>query len=180
MLAVVTVGALAVGIGVGRTAVPDPGTEARLAVEATALPLALDADAIWTSGALGAPAVAEGIGSLVAGDPSVVGANAAAWLEAHDSVLVRLAGIELPATARPVQRQLLNAVALSRDAVEVLDRAAAVGPGPQRDDLIIEVVRLRQRSEGLLLAARASVEDLDGAGRRIALPAPVPPFPGSP
>lgn len=180
MLAVVALGALVVGLAVGRSAAPDPGSEARLAVERSALPLALDADAIWTSGALGAPSVAEGIAALAAGDAAIVRADLPAWLEAHDSVLVRLAGVELPAGARPVQRQLLNAVALSRDAVEVLGRAAEVGPGPHRDDLLLEVLRLRRRSEGLLLAARASVEDLDGARRRIALPASVPPFSDGP
>lgn len=170
------VGGLALGLAVGRSAVPDPGPAARVAVEASALPLALDADAIWTSGALGAPSVAEGIAALSAGDPSVVAGGAAAWLEAHDSVLVRIAGIELPGEARPIQRQLLVAIALSRDAIEVLERAAGLPAGAHRDDLVVEVLRLRQRSEGLLLAARASVDELDGARRRIALPAPVRAF----
>lgn len=179
-LVALTLLALVVGLVVGRSAAPDPGASARSAVERTVLPLALDADAIWTSGSLGAPSVAEGIAALSGGDAVPVLAHADAWIEAHDSVLVRLAGVELPPTARPVQRQLLASVALSRDAVEVLARAARVAAGGPRDDLLLEVLRLRRRSEALLLAARASVEDLDGAGRPIALPPSVPAFPDGP
>jgi hypothetical protein len=178
--ALIAVAALLVGIAVGRSAVADPGAESRAAVERGVLALALDADAIWTTGALGTPSVAEGFAALSDGDASVVADHAGAWLEAHDSVLVRIAGVDLPSGARPVQRQLVTAVTLSRDAVQVLERAAGVGAGSHRDDLLVEVLRLRQRSEEVLLAARASVDDLAGARRRIALLPNVRAFGGGP
>lgn len=178
-LAIATVGALVLGLVVGRAAAPDRGAASRAAIEGSVLTLALDADAIWTSGAEGTPPVADGVAALVAGDPTAVREHGVAWVAAHDSVLVRLAGVDLPSEARPVQRQLVAAVTLSRDAVEVLQRAADVPVGGGRDDLLLEVVRLRQRSEELLLAARASVDDLAGARRRVTLLPAVPGFAGS-
>jgi hypothetical protein len=156
--------ALALGIGIGRWTVPEGNVEARQAVERTLLQLALDSDGIWTSGA-GAdrPAVSEGLIRFRDGgaDEEIRGWTEE-WISAYDSVLVRMTGLDLPAEARPVQRQFIAAVTLTRDAVEVLRHAAEVDDAATREVLLTEVLRLRQRSEDLTQAARASVRDLAG------------------
>lgn len=155
---------LLIGIPIGRATAPDPMSEARAAIEATVLPLALDADGIWTSSSETRAAVSEALAALRQGDdPTLVEQNADAWLEAYDAALVRIAGVDLPSTARPVQRQLIAAVTSSRDAVEVLVHAASVNDELLRRDLTTEVGRLRSRSEQLTQSARASMSDLDGS-----------------
>ncbi|MEX2421415.1 MAG: hypothetical protein WD670_06295, partial [Actinomycetota bacterium] len=119
--------ALALGLWIGRASAPGPGPEARRAVETSVLPIASDADAIWTAGADGSPSVGEGLVALRNDDdPRVVAENAIAWIDAYDQAIVRIAGVDLPSTARPVQREFITAVSLSRDAVEVLAHAASV------------------------------------------------------
>jgi hypothetical protein len=156
--------ALALGIGIGRWTVPEGNVEARQAVERTLLQLALDSDGIWTSGAgEDRPAVSEGLIRFRDGgaDEEIRGWTEE-WISAYDSVLVRMTGLDLPAEARPVQRQFIAAVTLTRDAVEVLRHAAEVDDAATREVLLTEVLRLRQRSEDLTQAARASVRDLAG------------------
>lgn len=167
--------ALVLGAGIGRSLQPDPGTAAARALERDVLPVVLDADAVWLGPTADGVAVSAAIAALRAGDPEPVAAGATAWLAAYDTVLVRLVGVELPDPARPIQRQFIAGVTLSRDAVELVQRAAEVPPGRHRADLLDEAVRLRLRSEQLVLSARASVADLDGARRRIAL---LPTLPG--
>jgi hypothetical protein len=155
---------LAVGVAVGRGTAPGPEADARRAVEVSVLPLALDADGIWTSTTDDRDAVSEGLVQLRRdGDPRLVERNLDAWLEAYDAALVRLAGVDLPPSARPVQRQFISAVTLSRDAVEVLGHASTVEDETVRRDLTTEVGRLRTRSEQLIQSARASTSDLDGS-----------------
>lgn len=162
--AVVGVLMLVIGIPIGRATAPDPMTEARVAIETSVLPIALDADGIWTSSSDSRAAVSEALADLrQQGDPSLVALSVDGWLEAYDAALVRLAGVDLPATARPVQRQLISAVTLSRDAVEVLAHAARTDDPGLRHDLTTEVGRLRSRSEQLHQSARASMSDLDGS-----------------
>ena len=162
MLAVAVVAVL-LGFLLGRATDPGSGPEARRAVEATVLPVALDADGIWTSSTEERPAVSEAIVSLRRdGDPRLVDEHLEEWLSAYDASVVRLAAADVPPAARSVQRQLIAAVTLSRDAVEVLGHAAAVEDELHRRDLTTEVGRLRTRSEQLTAAARASTSDLDG------------------
>lgn len=162
-LALVALLALALGLWVGRETAPGPGAEARGAVEASVLPIALDADGVWTAGADGRPAVSDGLVALRRqGDTHIVEENLDAWIAAYDQALVRIAGVDLVPMARPVQRQFITAVTLSRDAVEVLGHAAAVDDELLRRDLTTEVGRLRSRSEQLVQSARASTADLDG------------------
>lgn len=165
--------ALLLGGAIGRTTAPGTGPGARQAVEASVLPIALDADGIWTSSTEDRVAVSEALIALRRdGDPRLVAAHLAGWLGAYDAALVRLAAADVPATARPVQRQFITAVTLSRDAVEVLGHAAAVDDDLLRRDLTTEVGRLRTRSEQLTASARASTTDLDGARTDVApLPA---------
>jgi uncharacterized protein YjeT (DUF2065 family) len=172
LLRMVLVGllALVLGVGIGRWTVPEGNVEARQAVERTLLQQALDSDGIWTSGA-GAdrPAVSEGLIRLRATGPDEeVHGWTEDWISAYDSVLVRMTGLDLPAEARPVQRQFIAAVTLTRDAVEVLRHAAEVEDDATRELLLTEVLRLRQRSEDLTQAARASVRDLAGGSSDVA------------
>lgn len=174
----VAVGAVALFIGVlaGRASAPGPGPEARLAIETHVLPLVLDADSIWTSGVGGGSAVSDALLELGRdGEAELVLADEQRWLEAYDAALLRMAGLDLPAMARPVQRQYMAAVTLSRDAVEVLGRAARARDEAVRDELIDEAARLRLRSEQLVQAARAATTDLDGSRTDVS---PLPPIPG--
>lgn len=172
-LALVALVALLTGLSIGRLGVPGPGPEARAAVVSTVLPIALESDGIWTAGSDGRPAVSEGLVAVRRdGDDQLVLDNLGAWTDAYDQVLVRIVGVDLPPTARPVQRQFITAVSLSRDAVEVLGHAATVDDPVARRDLTTEVGRLRSRSEQLMQSARASTVDL--AGRRTAV-SPLPP-----
>jgi hypothetical protein len=154
---------LVLGIVVGRVTAEGPEPEARRAIEMSVLPLALDADGIWTSGADRGPAVSEALVALRRDeDPTLILEHEDRWLAAYDGALVRMAGLDLPPSARPVQRQFMAAVTLSRDAVEVLGHAATATDPLVRRDLTTEVGRLRMRSEQLMQVARASTTDLSG------------------
>jgi uncharacterized protein YcbX len=172
----VLVGA-AVGFAGGRASAPTDQVVAARAVEERLLPLVIDADGIWTSPSGEQLPVAEALVALRRdGAAADVEASLDGWLASYDSILLRLAGVDLPAAARPVQRQFISAVTLSRDAVEVLGRAASVEDLGARSELVVEVARLRQRSEQLTQAARASVADLAGQRADVAPPSPVSAF----
>lgn len=163
LLTGVAVIALLLGGFLGRISAPGTEADAAQAIERDVLPVALDADGIWTSSTDGRAAVSDGLVSLRREhDPTLVEEHLDAWLTAYDAALVRLAAADVPASARPVQRQLISAVTLSRDAVEVLGHAAQVEEELLRRDLTTEVGRLRVRSEQLTASARASMNDLDG------------------
>jgi hypothetical protein len=181
--AALTVG-LVLGLVAARAVADDPLVEARRAVESTLLPLAADVDAIWTHSTDARPAVADAVVAFRRdADPDLVGANLEGWLAAYDTAQVRLAGLYLPPLARPVQRQVVAAVTLSRDAVEVLGRAAevqaATGDDAAVEDLLVEVGRLRQRSEQVTQAARAATGDLAGQTVDVAPLGPVSGFDGA-
>lgn len=161
-LGVVGLLALVLGIAIGRGTAPSGDADARRAVETAVIPLVLDADGIWTSASDDRPPVSEALVLLRRdGDATAVERSLEDWLNAYDAVLVQLAGRDLPPSARPVQRQFITAVTLSRDAVEVLGYAARVEDEEVRRHLLAEVGRLRQRGEQLTQAARASSLDLD-------------------
>lgn len=174
----VAVAALVIGIGVGRWSVPEADPDIRATVEGTVQPLALDADAIWTSGSVGdRPSIAEGIPLVHRGERlEDVRAWSEDWLSAYDNALVRLSGLDLRAEARPVQRQFVNAITLSRDAVEVLRHATGVEHDATREVLVADALRLRQRGEHLTQAARASVRDLAGGDGEVSQHPPLPEF----
>ena len=155
---------LLLGLALGRATAPGPEADAQRAIESEVLPIAFDADGIWTSSSEDQAPVSDALVALRRdGDPTLVVENEAAWLAAYDTAVVRLAAADVPPTARPVQRQLISAVTLSRDAVEVLAHAAEVEDEVLRRDLTTEVGRLRARSEQLTASARASASDLDGS-----------------
>lgn len=169
---VVSMIALLLGVVIGQLLTPAPGAEARAAIEAQVLPVVRDADGIWTAGSEDRAAVTDALVALRStGSSQAVIADADAWLEAYDSAILRIAGADLAALARPVQRQFLTAVTLSRDAIEVLVRAAEAEDADVRTDLVTEVGRLRARSEQLMQTALASTVDL-GGGRTDLAPLP--------
>ncbi len=176
LLATLLVVGAATGFIAGRiTAVVTTDDAVRL-LEQRVLPLAIDADGVWSSGSDDRTPVADGLVALRrAGDASIVAESSADWLVAYDAILLQMAGVDLPAVARPIQRQFISAVMLSRDAVELLEHAAGES-GETRAQLLIEVGRLRQRSEQLTQAARASVADLAGQRADVAPPAPISGF----
>ena len=162
-LLLVGMAALVAGALLGRLAGSEPLPEAAQAIDANLMPLALDADSIWTSASVDRESVSEAFVLLRREeDPSLVLEYQEDWKQAYDAMLVQLAGLDMPTAARPVQRQFIAAVALSRDAVEVLGRAAEVDDPALRQDLLTEAGRLRERSEQLGQSARASLLDLDG------------------
>jgi hypothetical protein len=174
----VAVAALVIGIGVGRWSVPDADPDIRATVERSVQPLALDADAIWTSSAAGdRPSIAEGIPLVYRGERlDDVREWSGDWLSAYDNALVRLTGLDLRAEARPVQRQFVSAITLSRDAVEILQHATGVEHEATRQALVSDALRLRQRAEHLTQAARASVRDLSGGDGDVSQHPPLPEF----
>lgn len=177
LAAVGLLAALLIGVALGRSTVPTPRVEAARVLEEQVLPLVGDADGIWTASSGDRPPVSEALVALRRDhDVTAVQIGGDAWLSAYDSVLARLAGLDLPAEARPVQRQFIAAVALSRDAVEVMIRAAGLEPGDARRDLMTEIGRLRTRSEQMTQSARASVDDLGGKRSGVAPLSPVTPF----
>ncbi|MEX0592594.1 MAG: hypothetical protein WD358_06335 [Nitriliruptoraceae bacterium] len=168
---------VALGLLIGRWTAPSTDVVAAQAIESQLLPLVLDADDIWISASGDRPPVATGLVALRRdGDPSVARASGSEWVSDYDSILLRLAGVDVPAAARPVQRQFIAAVTMSRDAVEVLSHAAMVGDEQLVRDLTTEVGRLRQRSEQMTQSARASVSDLRGQRADVGPPNPVTPF----
>lgn len=163
-LSTVAVITLLLGLGIGRWTAPDIHPDVRSSVERTVQPLALEADAIWTSSVVGdRPPVAEGIGMVRRGEDLVeVRAWADDWLDAYDTLLIQLTGLDLSSDARPVQRHFVSAVTLSRDAVDVLRQATEIDDAVARQALVGEALRLRQRAEHLTQSARAAVRDLEG------------------
>lgn len=171
---------VALGLLIGRQTAPSTDLEAAAAIETRLLPLVLDADGIWTSASGDRPPVAAGLVALRSDqDPTVVRGSIDEWLAAYDSILLRLAGVDVPPAARAVQRQFIAAVTMSRDAVEILGHASSVDDQRMIRDLTTEVGRLRQRSEQMIQSARASVSDLRGQRVDVGPPAPVTPMWGS-
>lgn len=165
---------LALGVWIGRGQAPTNNGDARAAVEASVLPLVVEADALWTSSSDDRPPIAEALLALRGGDPAPVTDHVEDWQAAYDSLLLRMAGLDLPSEARPVQREFITGVTLARDATVVLAHAAGVNDPDHRTDLVTEASRLRQRSEQVVQNARASTLDLGGARGDVA---PLPTLP---
>jgi hypothetical protein len=167
--------ALVAGLLVGSTRTADESIAAAAELELLLIPLLGDLDASWSSGRDGRPGIADALDGLRTGEGGPTEADVAAWLVSHDNLVLRLAGLDLRPEARGIQRHAIVAVTLSRDAIEVIGRAAAYNAGVTRSQLVVEATRLRIRSEQQVLAVRASVDDLAGMRRRVS---PLPVLPG--
>jgi hypothetical protein len=175
---------VALGLVVAGALTEDADDQARRAIDTELLPLAVDADNIWTSSDA-RTSVSDAVVALRRDeDPEPVERYLDEWLDAYDNAILKIAGLHLPPSARPVHRQVIAGVTLSRDAVEVLGHATSVSgvPGQEArvEELLVEVGRLRQRSEQLLQAARAASGDLAGDPVDVGPLAPVTPFPRRP
>jgi hypothetical protein len=175
-VAVMLIVALAVGAVAGGTRERDERDIAAAELERLLLPLLGELDATWSAGRDGRAPIADVLDGLRRDASGPSETDVEAWLQTHDNLVLRIAGLDLRPEGRAVQRQAIAAVTLSRDAVEVLQRAAAYNPGVTRSQLVIEATRLRLRSEQQVLAVRASVDDLAGLRRRVSPLAPVPGF----
>jgi hypothetical protein len=168
--------ALLLGGAVGRVTAPPAVVDGAAAVERDIVPLSVDADGLWAAGAGPLPAIGEQLAALRRDDRTdAIVEHAAGWDDAYETVLRRMVGVEVPAPARPVQRQFVTAVTMSRDALEVLAAAAATEDPALRRELSSEALRLRTRSEQMTQTARASLADLRGGTQTgVAEPAPLP------
>jgi hypothetical protein len=167
--------ALGSGAVLGLQRTTEPGANAAASFDETVAPLLREVDTLWGSGRDGRPPIGAAVTALRQAGPPPDAATVAGWLEAHDTLLVRIVGADVPLAARGAQRQGIIAVTLSRDAVEVLGRAAQLPSGAARDELVAESIRLRLRSEQVTLAVEASVDDLRGERRRLSV---LPQLPG--
>jgi hypothetical protein len=172
------VATLTLGVLLGRWTAPEPDGGAYAALERSVVPIALDADGIWTSSAVGDVPVSAALVALQRDDdPALALESLDRWLAAYDDVIRRLVAVEVPPEGRPVQRQFVASLTLSRDAVEVLGRAAEADDRARREGMLAEVGRLRVRSEQLMQSARVAVLDLIDAGGRVTPFQELPPFP---
>lgn len=160
---IAAVAALVLGVAIGRATVAREDASGATAVTRNVVGLAVDADALWTAGASSLPPVSRQLQELRrTGDPGAVLPHVDDWLEAYDTVLLRIVGVDVPPAGRAVQRQFLLSVTLNRDAVEVLGEAAAVDDPALQRELSSEALRLRMRAEGAAQTAQASLADLEG------------------
>lgn len=172
VVAVVVLAAVLAGVLLAERRAEAGSAAAAAAARARLLPLLDELDVLWVAGDPDGPG-----GALAAlrDDGVRPGAEAAtAWEAAHQALLVRVVGLDLPGPALGAQRQAVAAVTLSADAAAALARAGEVPEASARRELTLEAVRLRLRGEQFAASALAAIEELRTGGRRIAPPPALP------
>jgi hypothetical protein len=175
-VAMAAIAALVLGLLLGRATAPAVDATGVDVVARDVVALAVDADALWTAGGGSLPPISQQLRELrESGDAEAVLPHVDGWLAAYDTVVLRIVGVDVPAPGRPVQRQIVTAVTLNRDAVEVLGAAAEADDPAVRHDLTSEVLRLRIRAEEVAQTAQASLADLrDGSSSGVSEPRRLP------
>lgn len=168
-----------IGLGIGASLYGgSPNEAAAEVITAEVVPLANEANAIWTVGTAERPAVADVVGQATLVDEvTPIIDNHAAWLAAIDDVSGRLEAVAVPGEATGILSLYLDAVHLTRQAIEVLG-AAAAHEGVARNELLTEAGRLRAMAETVLDQATRALVGLQG-GEAGAPSAPIlPPVTG--
>jgi hypothetical protein len=171
LLVGVAVGAVA-GLPRGADAVRSPRTPSTAAVA----PLLGELDAVWTGGRDGSPAIAEDALRADAPAEGIDPGPEATWrsgLAAHETLVVRIVGVDLPVEARGVQRQAVVAVTLSRRGRRARARTGAPARCCARG-AAREAVRLRLRAEQTVLSVASTRPSTTCGASAATLGVPVP------